>query len=61
MVILEPLSFSLGIFINLRAGTVLVQLDGSHSALSPVVHGDSVLIINTMQAHSLITAWLVMT
>ena len=47
MVIIEPLSFSYGNISNLRAWAVLAQLDGSNSALSPVVHGDIVLSVNT--------------
>ena len=43
MVILEPLSFIM--VSNLRVGLFIVQLDGSYSALSPVVHGDIALSI----------------
>ena len=39
MVILEPLSFSLGNVSYLRAWAVLVQSDGLSRALSPVVYG----------------------
>ena len=47
MVILEPLSFSSGNVSYLRAWAVLVLSNGLNSALSPVVHGDIVLSINT--------------
>ena len=49
MLILEPLSFILGNISHLRASFVTVQLDGSHSTLSPVVHVDIAVSINTKQ------------
>ena len=69
MVILEPLSLSLGNVSNLRAWAVLVQSDGSNSTLSHVVHGDIalstpiiIIIINTFSISSfevfLVTKWL---
>ena len=47
MVIFESLSFSQGIVSHLIAWVVLVQLDRSYSSLSPVIHGDIALSINT--------------
>ena len=69
MVILEPLSLSLGNVSNLRAWAVLVQSDGSNSTLSNVIHGDIalstpiiIIIINTFLISSfevfLVTKWL---
>ena len=49
MVILDPLPFSYGSVNNLRARAVLVQSDGLYNNLSPVLHGDIELSINTIQ------------
>ena len=46
MVILGPLSFSLGNASNVKAWAVLVQSDGPYSALSPIEHRN---IIHTIQ------------
>ena len=47
MVILEPLSFSLGNVSYLCVGAVPMQSDWLNSALNPVVYGDIAGSINT--------------
>ena len=47
MVILEPLSVRGMSVSNLRVGLYLYSWNGSYSALSPVLHGDIALSINT--------------
>ena len=47
MVILEPLSFSLGNVSYLGTWAVLVQMVDLNSALSPVVYGDIALSVST--------------